>query len=145
MVCSMFHCDCFCEDSEIRTLSVAKFQPKLRSSGCDSDSASCGLYAGLTAAKLEFENARSLLNVMPKVPLVSADTLLSPKSQSYSLLVNARLPATWKGELTGTTLLMISPSAVAAGSKAPLATSTASWVASGSSSATVTLGLFISP
>ena len=79
------------------------------------------------------------------VPLVSADALLSPKSQSYSLLVNARLPVTWNGEVTGTTLLMMSSSPVSAGSNAPLATLTASSLASGSSSATFTLGLFARP
>ena len=80
---------------------------------------------------------------MPSVPLVTDDTLFNPKFQSYSLVVNALLPVTWKGELTGTTSFMMSLSAVSTGSNAPLATLTASSLASGSISATLTFGLFI--
>src|SRR5689334_2803095 len=122
----MFHCEDFCADSAIRTLMVAKFHPKLRSKGWETDSASCGVYDGLIEAKLELLSVRLLSKVMPKVPLVSADTLFSPKSQSYNLLLKARLLTTWKGEVTGTTLFMMSASEVSAGSKAPLATPTAS-------------------
>jgi hypothetical protein len=48
----------------------------------ETDSASVGLYDGLTEANAEFENVRSLSKITPQVPLVSADTLLIPKFQS---------------------------------------------------------------
>jgi len=81
---------------------VAKSRPKFRSSGCEIEIPSDGLYEGLTVHDLAFDEIRLLSKLIVKVPLVVASTFLTPKFHSYSFRENVSCRTELKLVMVGT-------------------------------------------